>query len=167
MTRSWVIGGRQLRRGNQAAERKPPHSVRPSEIVNRLIQALCFSFLLALPVRAGADLVRPLKSAATREQLVTHFGATMGFGRVEKWEFSSAGRDLMVFWYCPYSGRAACYLHAYSYDHARRAWILFIDRVLEPATRPSAELRAADRSLTFKDRDGRVVVKEYLESLPR
>jgi hypothetical protein len=129
----------------------------------------CAIFLvLALDTTAlvDADLVKPLKEAATREELVRHFGATVGFGRVEKWEFTTAGRELIVFGYCPYSGRAACYVHAYYYQPGKRRWVLFIDRQVEPATHLSAEI-SGDHYLTFKDRDGKIVVKESVEALPR
>lgn len=116
---------------------------------------------------ADGDFVKPPQEAATREELVKHFGTTIGFGEVEKWEFTTAGRNLMVFGYCPYSGRAACYLHAYYYNAAKQRWLLFIDRLVEPATSLSAEISRDDHSLVFKDRDGKVVVRESLETLPK
>lgn len=128
---------------------------------------LLYLFLfVALSAVAVGDLVRPPKDAATREELVKHFGATIGFGEVEKWEFTTAGRQLLVFGYCPYSGRAACYVHAYYYDSAKQKWLLFIDRLVEPASALSAEI-SNDHFLTFKDRDGKVVVKESVDSLPK
>ena len=133
--------------------------------MKRLVQILCFSFLLALPARADADLVKPLKEASTREELVKHFGVTIGFGQLEKWEFTTAGRDLIIFWYCPYSGRAACYVHGYY--RARQAWVLFIDHVIEPATRLYAEISRDEHSLVLKDSAGKVVVRKAITTLPR
>jgi hypothetical protein len=124
-----------------------------------------FLFVASVALATG-DFVRPLKEAATREELVAHFGTTIGFGQVEKWEFTTAGRKLMVFGYCPYSGRAACYLHAYYYSNAKQRWVLFIDRLVEPAIALSAEVSGDDHSLVFKDRDGKVVVRESIEALP-
>jgi hypothetical protein len=135
--------------------------------VNRLIQILCFCFLLGWPVDAGADLVKPLKEATTREELVKHFGATIGFGQVEKWEFTTAGRELIIFWYCPYSGRASCYVHAYYCDRGKQTWVLFIDHVIEPATRLYAEISGDEHSLVLKDNAGKVVVRKSIASLPR
>ena len=131
-----------------------------------LIVAVLAVVLLRVPALAGADFPKPLKEAATREELVNHFGTTIGFGKVEKWEFTTAGHQLISFWYCPYSGRAACYVHAYYYDREKRAWVLFIDRMLEPATDLSAEI-SADHFFIFKNRDGKVVVRESIESLPK
>lgn len=128
---------------------------------------LFYVFLLvASSTLAEGDFVKPRKDAATREELIKHFGTTIGFGKVEKWEFTTSGRKLTVFGYCPYSGRAACYVHAYYYDGGKQRWLLFIDRLVEPATRLSAEI-SDDHFLTFKDREGKVVVKESIEALPR
>jgi hypothetical protein len=113
-----------------------------------------------------AELVKPLKEAADREELVKHFGTTIGFGQVEKWEFTTAGHNLIVFGYCPYSGRAACYVQAYYYDRAKRKWLLFIDRLVEPAAASSAEI-SGDHFLTFKNREGKVVVRQSIEALPK
>jgi hypothetical protein len=132
--------------------------------VNRLFYLLVLLAPLAL---ANGDFVEPLKEAATREALVKHFGTTVGVGEVEKWEFTTAGRKLMVFGYCPYSGRAACYVHAYYYNIAKQRWLLFVDRLIEPGTALSAEISADDHALVFKDRAGKVVVKESIEALPR
>jgi hypothetical protein len=134
--------------------------------MNGIARFLGFVVLLGCAVAGNAEFVKPLKEAATREELVKHFGPTIGFGQVEKWEFTTAGHDLIVFGYCPYSGRAACYLHAYYYSHAEQRWVLFIDRLVEPASGLSAEI-SNDHWLVFKDRGGKVVVKESIEALPR
>jgi hypothetical protein len=130
-----------------------------------MTRLLCVFLLVASPACAQGDFVTPPKEAASRAELVKHFGTTIGFGKVEKWEFSTAGRELLVFGYCPYSGRAACYVHAYYYDGGKQRWLLFIDRLVEPATKLSAEI-SDDHFLTFKDREGKVVVQESIESLP-
>ena len=120
-----------------------------------------------MPASVAADFPRPLKEAATRGELVKHFGTTIGFGKVDKWEFTTAGRELIIFSYCPYSGRAACYVHAYYHDRAKQMWVLFTDQLLEPAITLSAEISAADQSLVFKDRDGKIVAKKSIARLPR
>jgi hypothetical protein len=135
--------------------------------VNRLIEILCLSFLIAWSPRADADLVKPLKEASTREELVKHFGTTIGFGHVEKWEFTTAGREFIMFWYCPYSGREECYVHGYYCDRAKQTWVLFVDRLIEPATRLYAEIVRDEHSLVLKDSAGKVVVRKSIASLPR
>lgn len=84
-----------------------------------------------------------------------------------KWDFTIAGRELIIFSYCPYSGRAACYVHAYYRSRAQQTWVLFIDRIIEPAITLSAEISDGDHSLAFKDMNGKVVEKQSIQSLPR
>jgi hypothetical protein len=139
--------------------------MRPGKVkkIKGLIAGVCVAFFVSAD---GAGFPKPLESAETRKELIEHFGTTIGFGKVEKWEFTTAGRELIIFSYCPYSGRAACYVHAYYHDRAKHAWVLFIDRLLEPATSLSAEI-SADNVLVFKDRDGKVVAKQSIADLPQ
>jgi hypothetical protein len=127
---------------------------------------VCIVSLIIAGAASLADFPKPLKSAAAREDLVKHFGTTIGFGKVAKWEFTTAGRELLIFSYCPYSGRAACYAHAYYHDRTKHVWVLFIDRLIEPATSLSAEI-SADHSLVLKDRDGKIVAKRSIAELPQ
>ena len=133
----------------------------------RLIAVVCFAWLLVCSGAEGSAFPKPLKSAATREELVKHFGTTIGFGEVVKWDFTTAGRELIIFSYCPYSGRAACYVHAYYRSRAQQTWVLFIDRIIEPAITLSAEISDDDHSLAFNDMNGKVVEKQFIQSLPR
>ncbi len=132
-----------------------------------LIAGACFASFLMCSSVDGLGFPKALKSVATREELVKHFGTTIGFGHVVKWEFITEGRKLIIFSYCPYSGRAACYVHAYYHNRAQQAWVLFIDRLIEPAIKLSAEISSVDHSLALKDMDGKVVVKEFIQSLPK
>ena len=113
-----------------------------------------------------ADFGQAPQEATTRDELVAHFGTTIGFGEVHKWEFTTGGRKLLAFWYCPYSGRAACYVHAYYYNETNHKWVLFVDRLLEPAKGLSVEI-SADHLLVFKDSDGKIAAEAPLETLPR
>ena len=134
--------------------------------MNALARAVCLTAILILTQAAQGDFISVPKEAAAEEELIAHFGTTIGFGQVEKWEFTTGGRRLIAFWYCPYSGRAACFVHVYSYQTAKHAWVLFLDRLIEPATGLSAEI-SADHSLIFKDRDGKIVTKQAIEALPK
>ena len=128
---------------------------------------ICFASLLVSPSAEGSGFPKPPKSGAARAELVKHFGTTIGFGQVVKWEFTTAGRELIVFSYCPYSGRAACYVHAYYRSSVEQTWVLFIDRLIEPAIRLSAEISSDDHILVLKDMEGKVVEKHAIQSLPR
>jgi len=133
----------------------------------RLLGVIFLAGLLVSSSVEGSVFPKPPKLAATREELAQHFGTTIGFGHVVKWEFTTAGRELIVFSYCPYSGRAACYVHAYYRSRAQRAWVLFIDRLIEPAIKLSAEISNDDHVLVLKDMEGKVVEKQSIPSLPR
>jgi hypothetical protein len=85
---------------------------------------------------------------------------------VERAEFRKEGREVFGVWYCPFSGRAACYLHAYYYDPAKSEWILFIDRLIERTATLSAEMPAREEALIFKDGDGKIVLRESIAALP-
>jgi hypothetical protein len=67
-------------------------------------------------------------------------------------------------WYDPFSGRSACYLHAYYYAPAKRQWILFIDRLVKGPSDLSAEMTRD--SLVFRNLQGTVVFKESVSKLP-
>jgi len=133
----------------------------------RVIAVVGLAGLLVCSGADGSGFPKPPKSAATREELAQHFGTTIGFGHVVKWDFTTAGRELLVFSYCPYSGRAACYVHAYYRTRARQTWVLFIDRLIEPAIKLSAEISNDDHVLVLKDMEGKVVERQSIPSLPK
>jgi hypothetical protein len=56
---------------------------------------------------------------------------------------------------------------AYYRSHAPQAWVLFIDRLIEPAIKLSTEIPGDDHALVLKDMEGRVVEKQSIQSLPR
>jgi hypothetical protein len=100
----------------------------------------------------------------TRDELVKMFGRSIGFGSVERAEFSRYGRQIFAVWFCPFSGRAACYLHAYYYEPRKAVWILFLDRFVDGTPDLSAEM--PDQELIFRDVHGKVVLKESVAKLP-
>ena len=122
--------------------------------------------VLPLCCLAEASLLTVPKEVKTRDELVKTFGTSVGFGSVERAEFSHGGRQIFAVWYCPFSGRAACYLHAYYFDPAKTEWILFIDRLVEGAPDLSAEMPTQGQSLIFRDATGRIVVTESVAKIP-
>jgi hypothetical protein len=106
------------------------------------------------------------KEVKTRDELIKTFGTSVGFGSVERAEFSRGGRQVFAVWYCPFSGRAACYLHAYYFDPAKAEWILFVDRLVEGAPDLSAEMPTQGQSLIFRDAAGKIVVTESVAKIP-
>jgi hypothetical protein len=126
----------------------------------------CLTLVMLCATAFGGEFVNPPGEAKTREELLNHFGKTIGFGPVERAEFRKEGREVFAVWYCPFSGRAACYLHAYYYDPAKSEWILFIDRLIERTATLSAEMPAREEALIFKDGDGKIVLRESIAALP-
>jgi len=129
-----------------------------------------FTIILAMVVLpfcglADTSFLKVPKEVKTRDELVKTFGKSVGFGPVERAEFSRSGRQVFAVWYCPFSGRAACYLHTYYYDPTKAEWILFIDRLIEGASDLSAEMPSSE-SLIFRDSSGKVVVTESVTKLP-
>jgi hypothetical protein len=130
-----------------------------------------FTFILAvviLPFCIFADdsFVKVPKQAKSRDELVKAFGDLIGFGCVERAEFSHFGQQIFVVWYCPFSGRAACYLHAYYYDPSKTEWILFVDHLFEGASDLSAELSSRKLALVVRDSVGTVVMEQSVTNLP-
>lgn len=122
-------------------------------------------FLFLASCSSGARPTEQLpKAIKTRDELVKLFGKSRGFGPVQRAEFSVSGRQVLCVWYDPFSGRAACFLHAYYYDPTRHEWILFIDRLLENQSDLSAEM--THDSLIFRNSSGTVVLKEPVLKLP-
>ncbi len=126
----------------------------------------CLAMLMLCSMAGGGEFVKPLKEARTREELLSHFGNTVGFGSVDRAEFRTAGRELLALWYCPFSGRAACYLHAYYHDQTKDTWIVFIDRLIDHTATLSAEMSEREQALIFRDGEGKVVLKESVAALP-
>ena len=130
-----------------------------------------FTFILAgviLPfcLFAGDSFVKVPKEAKSRDELVKAFGDSIGCGPVERAEFSHFGQQIFVVWYDPFSGRAACYMHAYYYDPSRTEWVLFIDRLFEGASDLSAELSSEKWALVVRDSEGKVVLEQCVTNVP-
>lgn len=128
--------------------------------------AILAMLVLTLCGWADTSFLKVPKEVKTRDELVKKFGKSVGFGAVQRAEFSRSGRQVFAVWYCPFSGRAACYLHTYYYDPTRAAWILFIDRLIEGASDLSAEMPSSRESLIFRDSGGKVILTESVAKLP-
>jgi len=129
---------------------------------------LLILFIALLPFcgQADASLPKAPKEVRTRDELVKTFGKEIGFGPVQRAEFGQFGRQIFAVWNCPFSGRAACYLHAYYYDPKKAEWILFLDRLVEGASDLSAEMPSRGEVLIFRDANGQIVVQESVAKFP-
>ena len=104
-------------------------------------------------------------SARTREDVLAAVEKIKGYGIVEWTETCRWGRRIFVVWYCPFSGRAAVYVHAYYYDD--KEWHLFLDRLIDRTHDLSIELPADKDVLRCRGVDGTVVYTESLDKVPK
>jgi hypothetical protein len=150
---------RGLKRGVESLRRHP----RTFAIV---FLSICVASFLMVPIRAAERPVAPRLSRTTEEITKVLEGAK-GFGCLQSAQFSRWGRQVFAVWYCPFSGRAACYLHAYYYDHEKARWIRFLDTLLEGTQDLSAEMPTGGELLILKDVNEKVVVKESVAKFPQ
>jgi hypothetical protein len=84
------------------------------------ISIACF---LTVSTSAEERTVAPTNAKTTRA-VIKAVERSKGFALcIETAQFNRCGRQVFAVWYCPFSGRAACYLHAYYYDHAKARWL--------------------------------------------
>jgi hypothetical protein len=110
---------------------------------------------------------RAPRLAKTTEEITTAVEELKGFGCIQSAQFSRWGRQVFAVWYCPFSGRAACYLHAYYYDHEKSRWIRFVDQLVECHGDLSAEMPSRGEVVLFRDTDGKVMVQESVAKFPQ
>jgi len=59
-------------------------------------------------------------NAKTTDEIVKAVEPLKGFGCIQSVLFNRWGRQIFAVWYCPFSGRGDCYLHAYYYDYEKQ-----------------------------------------------
>ena len=138
------------------------HSVRyfrPSRIAAAIV--------LALLSTASADpRPGPPAEAASTEEIVAAAQIRKGFGLVESATLQGAGRKIFAVWYCPFSGRNDCYLHAYYFDFATQTWIRFIDQLVRGSHSLSAEMPEGEAKLIFRGSSGQIAFEQSVDELP-
>jgi hypothetical protein len=105
----------------------------------RPLIGVCFALLLTGSAIA-AEMGDMPATAKTAEQIFSAAEGTKGFGLVESAEFHRMGRRVFALWFCPFSGRAACYLRVYYYDWEKAEWRRFINELIEGTYNLSAEM---------------------------
>jgi hypothetical protein len=126
---------------------------------------LCATFIFGLSTFAAENTPSP-KTAKTPEEITKTIEGNRGFGCIQTAQFSHDGVGIFAVWYCPFSGRAACYLHAYYYDYDKSQWVLFLDRLVEGASDLSAEIPTRSGAVVFKSTDGKIVEQQSIEKFP-
>lgn len=115
------------------------------------------------PTKA-AERQPPPKDAKAIEQIVQALVPMKGFGCIQTAQFNISGRQVFAVWYDPFSGRAACYLYAYYFDHRTTRWIQFVDRFVDHSSDLSAECKPD--TLVFRNERDEVVLREPLAKVP-
>src|ERR1044071_1858060 len=95
---------------------------------------LTFFFLAEEPPPSNAAVP---KSAMSREDVLAAVEKIKGLGVVQWTEISRLGHRIFVVWYCPFSSRAAVFVHAYYFDD--KGWHLFWETLLEGTRDVSVE----------------------------
>jgi hypothetical protein len=114
---------------------------------------------------AGMSPGHPPQQAGASRELIQLFGERQGFGPVDFDHVRRFGREILVFWYDPFSGRAACYIHVYYYDPDGEEWVLFFDNLLENTVSISVEI-SSPSLLLIKDGRGDVVLDLPMGNIP-
>jgi hypothetical protein len=127
----------------------------------RFVVAALALAALALAVTSGAASAQDEKTAPTEAKstadILKAVEKIKGFGIVASSEFGREGERRFFVWYCPYSGRAACHFHGYTFDAKKERWIRSLDRVFEGTADVSIEV---GRGLRIRDMKGQVVLEE-------
>jgi hypothetical protein len=153
----------------------------------RILIVACFASLV-MGSALAAELGEMPATAKTAEQIVSAAEGVKGFGFVETAEFNHLGRRIFALWFCPFSGRAACYLRVYYYDREKVEWRRFINELINGTHDLSAELpcpiphvaanppgsppgqRLVDgmeEMIVFRSVRGEIVFKASVADLPR
>jgi hypothetical protein len=104
-------------------------------------------------------------NAKTTDEIVKAVEPLKGFGCIQSVLFNRWGRQIFAVWYCPFSGRGDCYLHAYYYDYEKAVWIRFIDRLVSTSGDLSPEMPPGNE-LIFRTNDGTIAVRESVAAFP-
>ena len=135
--------------------------------MNRIV-----TIILALTLSgSGLAAERPTKptpeTAASPEAIRKAIDAFKGFGCVQSFHFDRWGQEVIVLWYCPFSGRAACFLHGYYYDPKEKKWVRFLNDFVEGTHDLSASMPCGQESVLILDARGKEVRKVDVSKFPR
>ncbi len=108
--------------------------------------------------------VTPPASAENTDQIVKaipglHKGSLIDIAKhMHTMEYRNAHGRVFVAWYNPFSGRAACFVHAYRYNTAKKQWTRYLTKLVEGAISLSVET-AHDR-VRVRNHKGDIVYEQ-------
>ncbi len=121
--------------------------------------------LATIAAAAGIRTAAP-ESAKTTDDIRKAVAPFQGFNYIQTAQFTRWGREIFAVWYCPFSGRAACFLHAYYYDHRKERWIRFVDQLIDGSHDLSVEMPTKEMAVIFRGTDGKILLRESVEKFP-
>ena len=105
-------------------------------------------------------------TAKSPDEVVAAVEKVKGFGYVSTAEFNCNFRKIFAAWYCPFSGRGDCFVHAYYFDFDKNQWVRFLHRLAPAGGLLSVELPLGEEVIVFRDGEGKISVKESIAKLP-
>ena len=138
-------------------------------MIARTAIALVFVIAVTGILRADEPASRPTHEAppqaTTTDDIIKIIDGMKGFGTIQTAQFDHWGHRVFAAWYCPFSGRGDCFLHAYYYDYDKAQWTRFIDQLVPAGGDLSVQL-TVDDDLVFQDSTGKSTVKQSLLQFP-
>jgi len=147
-------------------------NLQPTEaaVIGRTAIALVSLIAVTAILRADEPASRPAHEAPTQakttDEIIKIVDGMKGFGCLQTAQFDHWGHRVFAVWYCPFSGRGDCFLHAYYYDYDKAQWTRFVDQLVPAGGDLSVQL-TVDDNLVFQDSTGKSTVKQSLSKLPQ
>jgi hypothetical protein len=118
---------------------------------------VCLILSLTYSTVLGDEKKDAPKQAKTTAEILKGVEPLKGFGVVCTAEFRNPDEQIFVVWYNPYSGEAACNVHAYRFDAKNQQWVRFLGKEFQGTHDVSVEL---GRGFTIRNVKGEVIYKE-------
>lgn len=122
----------------------------------------CAIILLSLTaIRANAAEPAAIpETAKTTAEILERLQCAKGFGIISTAEFHYRGGGVFVAWYDPFSGRAACFVHVWTFDPKQDGWTRRLSRTFEGISDVSVEYGGSLNGLTLRNHDGDILYPE-------
>jgi hypothetical protein len=123
-------------------------------------KTLLTSLLLLTTLSLRADDPKkpdPPEQSKSTAEILKSIDPLKGFGSIHTAEFHDPTRHVFLAWYCPFSGRAACRVHAYTFDPKTELWTSVLDRLFDHTHTVSAESPTRTAPFALRNVKGEVI----------
>jgi hypothetical protein len=111
------------------------------------------------------------KTAESIKAIAKAVAGRAGLGRVQSAHFDRSDREIFVIWYCPFSGRAACYVHGYYKDADGKTWKRFVNELIDDTHDLAVSLPYRQNTLVISDVNDKEIrkydVSKFLRRRPK